>query len=166
MKRTFIRIGSILLIASLFFNACKKADMPASESTVTENGVLSGKGPANSSSFTDEPTGTLEVTEEQFNQLNEEQYLEAKLVEPHSYVAGKPIPWPWPTIDPCAQDWIDFANFMNTWRPYMVAWANANCKPFRGCWSGRCGLCITYQVNPTIPCGHPVEYDRYVKVFE
>lgn len=168
MKKMITRTLGLALVFALLFNACKKADMPGSETTTTENGTLSGKAPSpGTTAFSDEPTGVLEVTEEQFNQLNDGQYLEAKLVAPHSYVAGKPIPWPWPSTDPCAQDLIDYTNFMNTWHTYMVNWANAHCMPFRGCWTGpRCGICITYQVNPTRWCGDPVRYDRFVKVFE
>lgn len=166
MKRTIIRIGSILLIASLFFSACKKTDTPTTESAIVENGGLSGKAVTPNGNLSEDPTGILEVTEEQFNSLYKGDFLEAKLAAPHKYIAGRPIPWPpQPPVNPCDQDWIDFANYMNTWHAYMVAWANAHCQPYRGCWCGKC-VCIAFQVNPTVWCGDPVKYEKYLKVFE
>lgn len=168
MKQAIIRTGSILLVASLFFNACKKADTPTTESTITENGGLSGKAVTPTGNISQEPTGVLEVTEDQFNSLNNGQVLEVAKTAPHTYIAIKPIPWPQdpqPPIDPCDQDLIDFANYMNATHAAMLAWANAHCRPARGCWSGQC-YSFSFQVNPTRYCGDPVSFERFVAVFE
>lgn len=165
MKQKLIRLGSMLLITSILFGACKKADTPGADNPATETSGLGGRG-TESSNFSEYETGTLEVTEAQFNSLNKGEYLQAKKIAPHQYIGDRPIPWPpQPPVNPCDQDWIDFANFMNTWHTYMVNWANANCRPFRGCWQGQC-VAIAYQVNPTRICDIAIKYEKHLKVFE
>jgi|GEM_PF-2444662 len=166
MKKTFLRFAALLLVASLSFTACKKTDTTTPGDPATENGILGGRAAGNPASLQDEPTGDLQITEELHNALMDGQYVEAKVAAPHRYIGVRPIPWPQdPQTDPCAQDWIDFQNYMNTYGPMMQAWANKYCIPYRGCWQGKC-VAIAFFVRPTRLCDIAVKYEEHVKVFE
>lgn len=164
MKKTLILFGALLISASLYFTACKKADVtsnPTADAATTTNfGRNAGQQPG----FSDEPTGIATITEDEFNILNSGEYIGVKMEAPHKYIGTGPI-GPQPPYDPCAQDWVDFQNWWNANIAYMQAWANAHCQPFRYCWSGKC-VSIMFFVPPTRYCGDPIKYEADQRVFE
>ncbi len=165
MKKTLKIAGTLFLVAFLFFSAAVKKTPQLKQ----EPGKIFNSGFAiqhfSSLPFTvgePEPTGVLEVTEELYNVLADGKYVESEQVEPHRYIAKNIIIGP--PNDPCAQDWIDFNNYIASHLAAFQAWANAHCRPYMGCWQGRC-VAIAFFINPTKHCWEPA-YEQYLKVFE
>lgn len=154
MKKPIILSGALILLSFFLFSATlKKQPAPADPKPLIHYAGLQALA---------EPTGIAAVDEEQFNMLVDGRFLSAERVQPHYYKAiGPYVPDP---DDPCKQDWIDFSNYMAANMAAFQAWANAHCRPYIGCWQGRC-VAVLFMVRPTKLCWDPV-YEAELKVFE
>ena len=152
MKKTIKPIYVVVFCLLLLTNACKKNEQStniAEQTAVTEKPITISNRAASS-----DPDATVEITEELFDEMNRGSSIEIKQVSSTHYVAINvlaPNTAP-PTSNPCS-----LPNIIAKYKAYIAAnkatfqgWANANCKPFIGCWC-YCGMCIMFVFNPTFP---------------
>jgi hypothetical protein len=158
MKKTICFMSCTLLAIVVMFSACRRSDIqqpnhnnglyqdtkvvPASASRAQANRESADLG---------EPTGLLSISPELFYALSAGQYIGVQSMGNHQYNATSILTPPTgtltPTPGPCEQDWIDFAKYMDANRAAWQAYANATCRPVRGCWTGRC-VCIAWRIDP------------------
>ena len=118
----------------------------------------------------DEPTGTIEISEELFNAAANGSLLAGERTGEHSYFARNVIntnPGGDPPRDPCqnstGDSWAQFNAWYTAHYPAMQAWANAHCRPAMFAWGNDC-LCVLGMVLPRGNC--PVRYERVQAAFE
>jgi hypothetical protein len=166
MKKKMLTLAVVLSAAFLFLTAFKTRENSPLPVKAVKAGLFLQKGVT-----ADQPTGTVEISEELFNAAVNGSLLKGERTGEHSYAArnvinqpgGDPHPW----RDPCTNSIGDsFAQF-NLWYtlnyPAMQAWANANCRPAMFAWGNDC-LCVLGMVMPRGNC--PIRYEHTQAAFE
>lgn len=170
MKKTIKNIYAAGICLLLLASACKKNELPTNtikqEVAVTEQQTARAGNSARSSSgeLPGAPNAIVDISEPLFNALRAGRLIQMQPVSQGLFKAIDIIDVPI-DIDPCAGAWAAYDAYMAANIAAFQAWANANCKPFRGGWSHPCGLCILFAVYPTQYWNCPqdaYEYNQYL----
>jgi hypothetical protein len=111
-----------------------------------------------------QPTGTLQITEDEFNSLNSGKSLQVTNAGKGLYTSyqGPIVNAPPPKLN-C---WALFNQYVAAHLTQFRNWANANCRPYMSCWTCPDGsISIAFFVNPTLSC-NIFAYSTKLAVYE
>lgn len=178
MKKITLGILAVFCLGILLFASCKKdgsttdqvqsSEQQLKSPVPSSRSVSAREGDEVASVLSQDPTGTLEISQELFNAEMEGQSLEVTQTGDHQYLALRPI------VnggggDPCLQAWENYYNWFATAKPQFLAVANSTCKPVYFCYTTEapCRLAIKVVVKPTNPrCITRIDYTRFQQVYE
>lgn len=168
MKKKMLTLAVVLSAAFLFLTAFKtKENSPLPVKTLNA-GLFVQKGITS-----EQPTGTVEISEELFQAAVNGSLLEGVRTGDHSYMArniinqnpgGDPGPWRDPCTNRIGDSWAQFHAWYAANYAAMQAWANANCRPAMFAWGNNC-ICILGMVLPQRNCDI-IRYQHTQAAFE
>jgi hypothetical protein len=157
MKKTIKSIYALALSLLVLASACKKNDLSPvqaeKEVIIAQSNQVSARG--TDGSLTAQPNALVDISQPLYNELVRGSSIEVKQVTATTFLALNVIKGPIGVdpVDPCANVWADYSAYIAANLAYFQAWANQNCRPYRGCWCHPfCGLCVMFQINPTRLC--------------
>lgn len=167
MKKKILTLAVVLSAAFVSLSGFKaKESAPLPVKAVSTGFFLKG------GIMADQPTGTVELSEDLFNAAVNGSLLEGERTGEHSYAGRAVIQNPGgttnPPRDPCANgigdSWAQFNAWYNANYAALQAWADANCRPAMFAWGNDC-ICILGMVPPRKHCWI-IRYEQVQAAFE